>query len=74
LADLVHGGVEFGLVVGHPGGWDEDAAIEVGQEEFGAGFGGVKADNAKVFRSGPLDAGMELALRLAEDGGGGGTT
>ena len=72
-ADLVHGSVEFGPVVGHPGGRDEDAAIEIGQEEFGAIFGRVKADDAKVFRSDPLDAGMELALRFAEGGRGGRT-
>ena len=68
LADLVHGGLEVGPVVVDPGGRDEDAAVEIGQEEFGADFGGVKADDAKVFRSDLLDPGMELALRFAEVG------
>jgi hypothetical protein len=68
LADLGDGGLEFRTVVGNPGRWDEDAAIEIGQEEFGADFGGVKADDAKVFRSDQLHAGVELATRLAEVG------
>lgn len=57
LPDLVHGGLEVESIVGDPGRRDEDAAIEIKQEEFGAGFGRVKADDAKVFRSDRLHRG-----------------
>jgi hypothetical protein len=70
LADLGDGGLEFRTVVGNPGRWDEDAAIEIGQEEFGADLGRVKADDAKVFRSDLLHAGMKQAAGFADRGGG----
>ena len=55
-----------GTVVGYPGRRDENAAIEIGQEELGACLGRVEADDAEVFRPHLLDAGMEQAARLAD--------
>ena len=49
LADVGDGGVEVGSVVGDGGGRDEDAAVEVGEEELGAGLGAVEAEDAEVF-------------------------
>ncbi len=66
VADLGDGGVEVGTVVGDGGGWDEDAAVEVGEEELGAGLGTVEADDAEVFGTDLLDAWMEHAARLAD--------
>jgi len=52
--------------VGDDGGRDEDAAVEVGEEELGAVFVTVEADDAEVFGTDELDAGMKHAARLAE--------
>ena len=65
LADLGDGGVEVGPVVDHEGGRDEDAAIEVGEQQLGAHFGAVEADDTEVFGTDLLDAGVEHAARLA---------
>ena len=70
LADLGDGGVESGAVVGDGGGRDEDAAVEVGEEELGACLGTVEADDAEVFGTDLLDAGMEDAAGLADAGSG----
>jgi hypothetical protein len=59
VADLDHGIVEFGSVVCDGGGWDENAAVEVSEEELGSELGTVKANDAEVFGSDVLDAGME---------------
>ena len=69
VADLGDGGVEVGTVVGDGGGWDEDAAVEVGEEELGAGLGTVEADDAEVFGSDLLDAWMQHAAGLADGSG-----
>src|SRR5262249_51851615 len=68
LPNLGDGGVEVGAVVGEGGRRDEDAPIEVGEEELGAGLGTVEADDAEVGRADLLDAGMEHAARLAGSG------
>jgi hypothetical protein len=68
-ADLGYGAVKVGAIVSHPGRWDEDPPIEIGQEEFGADLGRVKADDAKMFWSDLLDAGMKQAARLTNRGG-----
>jgi hypothetical protein len=47
---------------------DADAAVEVGEEELGARLGAVDADDAEVFGPDLLDAWMQHAARLAEDG------
>ena len=41
-------------------------AVEVGEEELGACLGAVEADDAEVFGSDLLDAGMEHAAGLAD--------
>ena len=69
LADVGDGGVEVGSVVGDGGGRDEDAAVEVGEEELGAGLGAVEAEDAEVFGSDLLDAGMKHPTGLADAGG-----
>jgi hypothetical protein len=48
------------------GGWYEDAAVEVGEEELGTCFGTVETDDAKVFGSDQLDAGVEHPTWLAD--------
>ena len=50
LADVGHGCVEVGSVVGDGGGRDEDAAVEVGEEELGAGLGAVEAEDCRSVR------------------------
>src|SRR5438477_69254 len=60
------GGVEVGSGVGDGSGRDEDAAVEVGEEELGAGLGAVEADDAEVFGSDLLDAWMEHTTGLAD--------
>jgi hypothetical protein len=66
MSDLGHGVVEFGSVVGDRGGRDEDAAIEIGEEELGAEFGTVEADDAEVFGSDVLDARMEQSAGFGD--------
>jgi hypothetical protein len=63
---LGDGGVQLGSVVGNGSGRDEDAAIEIGEEELGACFGAVEADDAEVFGANQLDAGVEDAAGLAD--------
>jgi hypothetical protein len=66
LANLGDGGVEVGPVVGDHRGRDENAAVEVGEEELGAGLGAVEADDAEVFGTDLLDARMKDAAGLAD--------
>ena len=66
FADLGDGGVEVGTVVGDGGGRDEDAAVEVGEQELGADLGTVEADDAEVFRADLLHAGVQQAARLGD--------
>jgi hypothetical protein len=68
FADLGDGGVEVRAVVGDGGGRDEDAAVEVGEEELGVVLVAVAADDAEVLGADLLDAGMQDAARLAEGG------
>src|SRR5262245_57817849 len=65
-ADLCDRVVEGGAVVGDDGGREEDAAVEVGEEELGASLGAVEADDAEVFRADLLDAWVEDAAWLAD--------
>lgn len=68
VANLADGRAQFGAVVGDGGRRDEDPAVEVGEEELGAGLGTVKADDAKVFRSDLLDAGVQDSAGLTDRG------
>jgi hypothetical protein len=65
LPDLGDGVVEVRSVVGDGGRGDEDVAVEISEEELGAGLGTVEADNAEVVRADLLNAGMQDAARLA---------
>jgi hypothetical protein len=69
LSDLCDGVVERLSVVFDEGGWEEELAVEIGAEEFGASFGTIEAEDAEVLGSDLLDAGMEHAAWLAEGGG-----
>ena len=52
--------------MGDGGGRDEDAAVEVGEQQLGACLGAVEADDAEVFGSDLLDARVEHAAGLAD--------
>jgi hypothetical protein len=58
LPDLSDGAIEPGTIVFHHSRRDQNVAIKVAQHPLGAGLGTVNADDAEVFRSYPLDAGM----------------
>jgi hypothetical protein len=66
LPDLCDGGVEAGTVVRNVGGWNEDTAVEVSEEELGAKLGAIEADDAEMFGTDLLDAWMQYATRLAD--------
>jgi hypothetical protein len=66
LPDLGDGGVEVGTLVSDGGRGEEHPAIEVGEEELGAGLGAVEADDAEVLGTDLLDARVEDAAGLAE--------
>ena len=68
LAQGVDGHLEFVASVLDGGGWDEDAAVEVGQHPFGSILRTIDADNAEPFGARLLDAGLNDARGLAEDG------
>jgi len=67
--DLGNGGVEVGSVVLDHGRRDEAATVKVGEQELGADLVAVEADDAKMFGTDLLNAGMEHAARLAHRGG-----
>jgi hypothetical protein len=69
LSDLTDGGVEGGPGMSDLGGRNQDAAIEVSEEELGTDLGTVETDDAEMFGSDLLDAGMEDAAGLADRGG-----
>jgi hypothetical protein len=66
LADLSDRGLEVGAVVVDRGRREEDAAVEVGEEEPGAGLGAVDADNADMVGANLLHARVEHATRLGD--------
>src|SRR5581483_5082600 len=68
LTDLCDGGIESRSGMSDAGRRDEQAAVEVGEEQLGANFATVKADDAEVLRTDLLDARMEHATRLAHRG------
>src|SRR5580704_8656303 len=59
MPDLGDRSSEVGTIVVDLGGWEEDAAVEVGEQELGASLGAVEADDAEVFGPDQLDARME---------------
>src|SRR5262249_16706441 len=69
LPDLGYGGIEVGTLVGDGPGRDEDATVEVSKEELGACLGAVEADDAEVFGSDALDAGVEHTAGFTDAGG-----
>jgi hypothetical protein len=50
----------------HGCGWDEDAAVEIGEHPLGAGLGTIDCDDAEVLRGGVLNPGMERAGGLGD--------
>src|SRR5258708_2676740 len=66
LAGEGDGVVEGGPVVRDGGGRDEDAGIEVSEEELGVSFAAVEAEDAEVIGSDLLDARVEDAARLGD--------
>lgn len=64
--DQSRSSVELRLLVFNRGGWDENAAVEIGEHEFGTGLGTIEADDAEVFGSNELDARMEDTTRLGD--------
>jgi hypothetical protein len=66
VPDFGDGGIERGAVVGDLGGRDQDAAVEVGEEELGADLGAVEAGDAEVFGPSQLDARVQHAAGLAD--------
>ena len=57
VPDLGDGGVEVGAVVGDGGGRDEDVAVEVGEQELGAGLGAVDSRRCRSVRDRPAGRG-----------------
>ena len=66
LADLGDHGVEAMPVVFDHGGWDEDAAVEVGEHPLGASLGTIDGHDAEVLGSDLLDPRMERPGRLGD--------
>src|SRR5438128_4183909 len=64
VTDLSDGGVQSGSRMGNHGRGKDNATVEVGEEKLGASLGTVEAEDAKVFRTDLLDAGVEHAARL----------
>src|SRR6266702_1612063 len=59
LPDLPDGGVQSRPRMRDYRGGNEQASVKVGEERLGADLGAIKADDAEVFRSDELHAGME---------------
>ena len=58
--------VESGPRVLDEGGRDQDAAVEIGEQQLGADLGTVEADDAEVFGTDLLDARMKQPARLGD--------
>src|SRR5260370_587536 len=69
VPDLSDAGIEVGSRVSDHRGRNDESAVEVGEEKLGACLGAVEADDAEVFGSDLLDAGMEHAAGLTQGGG-----
>jgi hypothetical protein len=63
-ADAGNGGIEFNAVVRHLGRRDEYFAVEIGEHPLGPRFGAIDADDAEMFRTHLLHAGMNDAARF----------
>ena len=72
LTKAIEGSLEIALGVRQRGRFEEDAAIEVGQEVARARLGAVEGEDAEVFGADLLDAADELAVGLLQDQGLGG--
>ena len=53
------------------GGWDEDAAVKIGEHPFGPKLGTIDTDDTEVLRSDPLDTGTDHATSLVDGLGSG---
>jgi hypothetical protein len=68
-ADTGDGGLEVAAAMRQGSGFEEHAAVEVGEEVAGAVLGAVESDDAEVFRPGGLNAGREEAVGFLQDKG-----
>jgi hypothetical protein len=66
LTHLDDGGVKCGTRVFDGGGRNQDAAVEISEQQLGANLGTVETDDAEVFGSDLLDAGMKQTARLGD--------
>jgi hypothetical protein len=69
LPEAIDGGLEVAALGGQGRGFEQDAAVAVGQEVAGAGLGTVDGDDAKVFGADALDARDKLAVRFLQQEG-----
>ena len=67
LTDAVDDGLEVAARVRHGGGFEEGAAVEVGEEVARACLGTVEGDDAEVFGSDLSDAVEELSVGFLQD-------
>jgi hypothetical protein len=58
--------LEIGLVVLDGGGFEHDAAVEIGEHDLGAGLGTIDAQGGEMFGPHRLDTGMNHAPRLVK--------
>ena len=66
LADAVDGGLQVAAAVRHGCGFEQRAAVKVGEEVARAGLGTIDGEDAKVLGADRLDAGRELAVGLLQ--------
>jgi hypothetical protein len=59
-------GSEACLGVLNLGGWDEDAAVEIGEHPFGPSLGTIDTDDTEVLRSDRSDTGTDHATSLVD--------
>src|SRR5512140_1737133 len=53
------------------GGWDEDAAVKIGEHPFGPSLGTIDTDDTEMLRSDPMDTGTDHATSLVDGVGSG---
>src|SRR5262249_38073202 len=66
LAQALQGGLEVAAAVRQVGGWDEQAAIEIGDQVARGGLATINGHDAKALRADLLDAVTELAVGFLE--------
>ena len=66
LADAVDGGLQVATLVRQGRRFEQDAAVEIGEEVARAGLGTIDGEDAKVLGADRLDAGREQAVGLLQ--------